>query len=456
MNSKIWMIIFVVLVLLSGARTLPTCIDYLTSRSSETGSTDDVSKTPLAESKDCYSITYDLASGEVSDNPTKYSYFSPTFTLNNPKKQGYRFVGWTGTGLSEPRQTVTIKQGSSGDLAFVANYSELLSAPTIAIDVRSSDDVYVTWSAVTNATAYVLNINGNDVTQTTSTSVKLYSEYLTSTVTLIKVKATCDDGTIESAYSNVLTYNVQQSLSAPILTLANNKLTFNKVENAVRYMLVVGDCEFTFLATTKSYPAITSDDNNINIDLTVADDSIQDGLLYAPENQKYINSSSHSVEIHVVALPALNSTVVPGTSISVTYNYTFASTFIDMKFAINTMNKTQFESTYPNVGYDSSKNAYLCVLLPESLFSTWSEVQLNTYSVLKILVYKNGELVHTAKSLSLAGYRCYHFSDFGDLEGGTYQIKMLLTDDNQRYLEHSQTFNFDYVSNKVVTFLAQA
>lgn len=456
MASKIWMIIFVVLVLLSGARTLPTCIDYLTSRSSASGSTDDASKTPLPESKDCYSITYDLASGEVSDNPTKYSYFSPTFTLNNPKKQGYRFVGWTGTGLSEPRQTVTIKQGSSGDLEFFANYSELLSAPTIALDVRSSDDVYVTWSEVPNATAYVLNINGNDVTQTTATFIKFEARLLSASETLIKVKATCDNGTIESAYSNILTYTVQQSLTAPTLTLANNKMTFNKVENAVRYMLVVGDCDLTFLATTKSYPAITSDDNKIYIDLTVADDSIQDGLLFAPENQKYINSSSHSVEIHVIALPSLNSTVVPGTSNSVTYNYSFASTFIDMQFAIKTMNKTQFESAYPNVGYDSSKNAYLCVLLPESMFSSWSEVELNTYSVLKIQVYKDGELVYTSKGLSLAGYRCYHFSDLGDLEGGTYQIKMLLTDDNQRYLEHAQTFNFDYVSNKVVTFLAQA
>lgn len=454
--DRLWSYVFIALVIISGAFTLPTCINYLKAKSTETGQIADLVKKPLPESKEFYTITYNLDSGEVSDNPAKYNLFTETFTLNNPTKQGCKFIGWTGTGMTEPKLTVTIKQGSSGDLEFVANYSELLSAPTIALDVRSSDDVYVTWSEVPNATAYVLNINGNDVTQTTSTFVKLYSEYLTSTATLIKVKATCDDGTIESAYSNVLTYNVQQSLTAPTLTLTNNKMTFNKVDNAVRYMLVVGDCDLTFLATTKSYPAITSDDNNIYIDLTVADDSIQDSLLYAPENQKYINSSSHSVEIHVVALPALNSTVVPGTSNSVTYNYSFVSSFVDMQFAINTMNKTQFESTYPNVGYDSSKNAYLCVLLPESMFASWSEVELNTYCVLKIQVYKDGELVYTSKGLSLAGYRCYHFSDFGDLEGGTYQIKMLLTDDNQRYLEHAQTFNFDYVSNKVVTYITTA
>ncbi len=42
-----------------------------------------------------YNITYDLAGGTVSGNPTTYTVQTETFTLNNPVKEGYTFVGWT-------------------------------------------------------------------------------------------------------------------------------------------------------------------------------------------------------------------------------------------------------------------------------------------------------------------------------------------------------------------------
>ncbi len=45
-----------------------------------------------------------------------------TFTLNNPTREGFTFVGWTGSNGSTPQLTVTIQKGTTGDLEFVANW----------------------------------------------------------------------------------------------------------------------------------------------------------------------------------------------------------------------------------------------------------------------------------------------------------------------------------------------
>ena len=71
-----------------------------------------------------YNITYNLDGGSVTEkNPTTYTVETESFTLNNPTKEGYQFDGWTGTGLTEKTQTVTIQKGSTGDRAYTAHWS---------------------------------------------------------------------------------------------------------------------------------------------------------------------------------------------------------------------------------------------------------------------------------------------------------------------------------------------
>ena len=72
-----------------------------------------------------YDITYNLKHGEWpvgQSNPTTYTVETPTFTLVNPIKTDDTFVGWTGTGLTEVTQTVTIAQGSIGDRGYTAHW----------------------------------------------------------------------------------------------------------------------------------------------------------------------------------------------------------------------------------------------------------------------------------------------------------------------------------------------
>ena len=70
---------------------------------------------------DVYNITYNLNGGEA-ENPVKYTTETETFTLNNPTKNGYEFLGWTGTDIDEMTKTVVISQGSVGDREYTANW----------------------------------------------------------------------------------------------------------------------------------------------------------------------------------------------------------------------------------------------------------------------------------------------------------------------------------------------
>ena len=70
-----------------------------------------------------YTISYDLGGGSLSAaNRIEYGIEDYSFTLNNPTKTGYTFIGWTGTDLSEPTLSVTIPTGSVGNRSYKANW----------------------------------------------------------------------------------------------------------------------------------------------------------------------------------------------------------------------------------------------------------------------------------------------------------------------------------------------
>lgn len=73
-----------------------------------------------------YSIQYNLDGGTLAQgaNPAVYTASDPPITLQNPTKEGYIFLGWSGTGLSAPSLRVTIAEGSRGERSYTANWRE--------------------------------------------------------------------------------------------------------------------------------------------------------------------------------------------------------------------------------------------------------------------------------------------------------------------------------------------
>lgn len=69
-----------------------------------------------------YNIGYNLNGGSVIGNPSFYNVDTNTFTLSNPTKTGYTFLGWTGSNGDTPQKTVTINKDSTGDRSYIANW----------------------------------------------------------------------------------------------------------------------------------------------------------------------------------------------------------------------------------------------------------------------------------------------------------------------------------------------
>lgn len=70
-----------------------------------------------------YSITYYLNGGSLTkNNPSGYSVDTDTFTLNEPIKTGYEFLGWTYSGNSTPAKNVKIAKGTTGNLTYTAKW----------------------------------------------------------------------------------------------------------------------------------------------------------------------------------------------------------------------------------------------------------------------------------------------------------------------------------------------
>lgn len=84
-------------------------------------------------------IHYELDGGTLAKGNIKF--FIPerssTFTLNNPTKEGYKFAGWSGPGISGVSKKVLITDDQLGDRTFTANWYRDIAACEINM---SADD----------------------------------------------------------------------------------------------------------------------------------------------------------------------------------------------------------------------------------------------------------------------------------------------------------------------------
>lgn len=99
-----------------------------------------------------YGITYDLDGGAAAGNPTSYTVETASFTLENPTRTGFTFAGWTGTGLTDASDTVTIPKGSTGDRSYTATWTANNYAITYNLNGGALSEPVTSYTYGTGAT----------------------------------------------------------------------------------------------------------------------------------------------------------------------------------------------------------------------------------------------------------------------------------------------------------------
>jgi uncharacterized repeat protein (TIGR02543 family) len=123
-----------------------------------------------------YEIVYDLHEGRFNTTPKDYyAENTKTFSLPTPKKEGYTFVGWTGTGLKKVTKSVSIKKGSTGLRRYFAVWkdSSLKISNKTATNLGKWDLIGVTGDEKSLSSQQIYTHNGCYITRSSATKYNL-------------------------------------------------------------------------------------------------------------------------------------------------------------------------------------------------------------------------------------------------------------------------------------------
>ena len=82
-----------------------------------------------------YNINYVMDGGDnPSSNPRSYTYDDSTFTLKDPTKTGYTFLGWTTDSVTTPTKSLSITTGSFGTINITAHWEA--NKYTVTVDLN--------------------------------------------------------------------------------------------------------------------------------------------------------------------------------------------------------------------------------------------------------------------------------------------------------------------------------
>ncbi len=77
-------------------------------------------------SRDTYTIDYNLNDSETDATLiTSYNVESDDIVLPTPTRKGYKFLGWSGTDITDKAENVTIPTGSTGNRSYTANWETI-------------------------------------------------------------------------------------------------------------------------------------------------------------------------------------------------------------------------------------------------------------------------------------------------------------------------------------------
>jgi uncharacterized repeat protein (TIGR02543 family) len=105
-----------------------------------------------------YTISYNLNGGRTSvSNIEKYTIESDSIIVNAPSKDGYKFVGWEGTGINGRTENLVIYKGTTGNKVYEAKYEALVYTITYILDGATNATANPTSYTIETDTIYLSN-----------------------------------------------------------------------------------------------------------------------------------------------------------------------------------------------------------------------------------------------------------------------------------------------------------
>ena len=402
-----------------------------------------------------YSITYNLDGGSLGDktNPSTYTIETDTFTIFNPKKSGYTFVGWEENGVIKP--VITIEKGSIGTRTLKAIYEE------IDLDFINQN-IEKTYSLENQIDRIIPPSNGSGNYNYIISSEKDSHDNPTNHVTLDETTINIEGGTPVGGYSVIIKvtdidtgaekevlYLIAINTKASEIVLNKNEVNVKHGENGTNTFTYDGDGE---VVCESSSNKVTCTVDNENKTITVTGEEVGtyritvkgiNGTNYSDTEEKTftvnivdedgpintaISSTNNLDESQTVSLTCEDDVAVSAYyfGLDEPNENTDYITVRDVK-VMNTANIISTEGKYYFACKDSSGN--IGEVVEKSFYKTTLVVENGTVTPNKVLTME-GNKFNLPTPEANSGY---------EMEGHYYT--------NNSYTEGEITYNTEYIPN---------
>ncbi|MDE5546922.1 MAG: hypothetical protein K2I88_05610 [Anaeroplasmataceae bacterium] len=144
-----------------------------------------------------------------------------------------------------------------------AQEPEALGVPTLSLE-----DNVVSWETIENADGYIVNLNGTDLSEQTSTEYTISASEAGEYIIKVRAISKKHNQYTDSAYSNSVTYTISvkepEALGVPTLSLEGNIVSWEKVENADGYIVLLNGTALEEQTET-SYTIVVEEDGDYEV-----------------------------------------------------------------------------------------------------------------------------------------------------------------------------------------------
>lgn len=162
--------------------------------------------------KDVYRVSFELKGGTIpTGSELFYSIDTETLTLPVPTRDGYAFVGWTGSNGTAPQTQVSIEKGSVGNKIYYANWKKVKNYTASPYDSKyicNGNEIYA-WQKITGSFATDMVLNTYDMFNTGKT---------------YELEFICEDNI--SLYTNMIYVQINGAYQTGSWTVNGNRYTF--------------------------------------------------------------------------------------------------------------------------------------------------------------------------------------------------------------------------------------